>query len=120
MKLPIQAGSPPGRPTGPNSESEAFDSPNEGRKVQFERVVKQFRMIFFPGRHGLVERVQNVLNIIAGRGLKAAAMLLIQIGDLDVSDFAVAYALAGIDPELLPLRHGRRQIMRHLFTLAPT
>lgn len=78
-------------------------------KAQFERLKEEFGMVRFPLGHGAVEGIENAADLRQGRFGKAAAVLAIEVLDLDATGMHMGNTATGIEPEFLaPGRLARR------------
>jgi hypothetical protein len=75
---------------------------NQFRKAQFEGLVEEFGMVRFPLGHGTVEGIENAADLRQGRFGKAAAVLAVQVLDLDATGMHMGNTATGIEPEFLP------------------
>lgn len=57
-------------------------APNQLRKIQFEGLIEQFRVVGFPGGDCGVQRVQDMVDLFRSRRAEPAAILPVQVNDL--------------------------------------
>lgn len=68
-------------------------------KAQFERLIKQFRVIPFPLWHGTVQGIENAADLLRSRGGKAASVLAVELLDLRAGDLQVGDTATGVEPK---------------------